>query len=122
MEKKYSLSLIFFADHILSDIFHAKTLQFIEYFSQTFFDGELFTENCRIFAELGIRLYKFNHYFTIRKKIRNDQRNSKSSQHVFLTLFAQKKILQHSATYFVAPFLPKQIFLMQKRFNKLKHI
>ncbi|RNA04265.1 hypothetical protein BpHYR1_010671 [Brachionus plicatilis] len=33
-----------------------KTLQFIAYFNQGFFDGVHFTENCRVFAELGILL------------------------------------------------------------------
>ncbi|RNA15965.1 hypothetical protein BpHYR1_040443 [Brachionus plicatilis] len=37
----------------------AKTLQFIAYFNQGFSDGVHFTENCRVFAELGI-LFKFN--------------------------------------------------------------
>ncbi|RNA28238.1 hypothetical protein BpHYR1_000019 [Brachionus plicatilis] len=30
----------------------AKTLQFIKYFNQIFFDGVHFTENCRAFAQI----------------------------------------------------------------------
>ncbi|RNA20523.1 chitin binding peritrophin, partial [Brachionus plicatilis] len=36
----------------------AKTLQFNAEFNQGFFDGVHFIENCRVFAELGILLYK----------------------------------------------------------------
>ncbi|RNA37626.1 hypothetical protein BpHYR1_007687 [Brachionus plicatilis] len=42
---------------------------------------------------------------------------------VYCEVQIQKKILQHSGTYFVGPFLPKIIFLVQKRtfnFNSSK--
>ncbi|RNA08787.1 hypothetical protein BpHYR1_011112 [Brachionus plicatilis] len=51
----------------------AKTLQFIAQFNQEFFDGVHFTENCRVFAELGIQIctilyFLQNDFCTIRSK------------------------------------------------------